>query len=78
MGEVREEDRDRWGAFVAGMFESCPTDWPPEQAWTRVMERLRALMNPEPIPSLEDLRRWAAAWATANLPPDILLRRRWF
>jgi hypothetical protein len=79
MREIPEEHRAAWGAFAAGIFESCPPEWTPEVAWHRVMSRLEALVGVhQPLPTLDEIRSWAAAWATANLPPEILLRRRWF
>lgn len=80
MGEIHDPAfRNAWGAFAAGILESGPVDLPPERAWQRVVDRLRELVaDAEALPDLETLRRWAASWATANLPPEILLRRRWF
>lgn len=89
MGEAHEDPREgdarsravaeSWAAFAAGMFDSSPDDEYPLIAWEEIHRRLKSPPFRDcPFATPEHVQREAARWATANLPAEVLLRRRWF
>lgn len=67
-------------ALAAGMFTVHPEP-APDRAWRIVREELLASLDWDENRlewSAAELQQAAAAWAVEHVPPEILLRRRWF